>query len=410
MSAADDKPIISAQTTAQNSDVETVVKRLDNEEYRIPEYQRDSDEWDSVKKSLFIESVLNRLTVPAFYLAPSEQNPDQSEVVDGQQRLTTLNAFIKDTLTLEDDDRCPYFGKSVHYAGRKYTQLDETWKKAFRLYNLTLVILPQGMPLNLRLEIFRRINEGGTPLSAQDIRLSYYSESKSVRLMQLVGVYDKYRIGSARMIRDCSNQFGFGWPWEPCAAADAWKLWWANSKTATGQTASEMFLWYVVSRCRKGIDQILQNQTHMRNDLNMTFHNTSDEVLNVVCAHLRYQDRNPAIPKILPSTEELASEYFPPFWKWWFHMRQQCVGQVNVQRYLQVARLINGLHQHFGDDPTSLTDDQWGWIGNFISATRKTAGTLGVDFPEPKGRWSGERGQRAQLDSFIEVAAAIKMK
>lgn len=51
MSNADDKPIVSAQTSAQNADVETVLKRLDNEEYRIPEYQRDSDEWDDVKKA-----------------------------------------------------------------------------------------------------------------------------------------------------------------------------------------------------------------------------------------------------------------------------------------------------------------------------------------------------------------------
>ena len=109
MNSTDDRPIISAQTTAQNSDVETVLKRLENKEYRIPEYQRDSDEWDAEKKSLFIESVLNRLTVPAFYLAPREANVDEAEVIDGQQRLTTLGAFFRDALQLEPDDHLPVF-------------------------------------------------------------------------------------------------------------------------------------------------------------------------------------------------------------------------------------------------------------------------------------------------------------
>ena len=46
------------------------------------------------QKSLFIESVLNRLTVPAFYLAADINDPDRFEVVDGQQRLTTLKDFF----------------------------------------------------------------------------------------------------------------------------------------------------------------------------------------------------------------------------------------------------------------------------------------------------------------------------
>lgn len=140
----------------------------------------------------------------------------------------------------------------------------------------------------------------------------------------------------------------------------------------------------------------------------MTFHNTADEVLNIICAQFRHQDRNPDMEKILPAAEELRDDYFPIFWKWWFHMRQQCASQVNVSKYRSVALLIHGLNRKFGADPTKLSDDHWGWIGKFISATRKTAAELEVDFPEPKGRWLGERGQRAQLDAYIAVAGKIK--
>ena len=109
------------------------------------------------------------------------------------------------------------------------------------------------MSLDLRLEVFRRINEGGTPLSAQDIRLSYYSESSAVQFIQLAGIYDPARSGAKRMMKNCEGQFS--WPWEThTEAAKMWKRWWNNTKTVTGQTSSEMFLWYVVSRCRNEID------------------------------------------------------------------------------------------------------------------------------------------------------------
>lgn len=130
MSQKDNQPMISYQTLAQNEAVETVLNRFQQEELRIPSYQRDADQWDEPKKSLFVESILNRLTVPAFYLATLDDRPDKHEVVDGQQRLTTLRSFFEGKLTLSSDSECAYFGPSAHYAGKNYGQLDEIWKFA----------------------------------------------------------------------------------------------------------------------------------------------------------------------------------------------------------------------------------------------------------------------------------------
>ena len=41
--------------------------KLDDKEVYIPGYQRDSEQWDDRKQSLFIESLLNNLTIPAFF-------------------------------------------------------------------------------------------------------------------------------------------------------------------------------------------------------------------------------------------------------------------------------------------------------------------------------------------------------
>ncbi len=406
MAGTDDQPIIAGQTTAQNEAVETVLKRLEEGEIFVPAYQRDSDEWEDDKKSLFIESILNRLTVPAFYLAPSTEDADKFEVVDGQQRLTTLAAFFMKKYRLEADDNCPYFGSSVHYAGRTYDELHDSWQKAFRRYNLTLVTLPPGMPLNLRLEIFRRINEGGTPLSGQDIRLSYYSESPSVRFLQLVGIYDTDRDGAKRMLAGSS---AFGWPWGPDpAAAQAWKKWWNNTKTVTGQTSSEMFLWYVVAKTCAELDTILSNATHLTKNLMLSFRDSTEEVLDIFCAELKFEDGGHE-PRLLPDATALSAVYFNEFKTWWSAIRMKCATQVQVGRHRTVALLIPGLASHFSS-PSDLSDTQWGWIGKFVSGSRATASELDVIFPESKGRWRGEKGQRAQIRAYREVAQKIAAK
>jgi hypothetical protein len=84
----------------------------------------------------------------------------------------------------------------------------------------------------------------------------------------------------------------------------------------------------------------------------------------------------------------------------------KCATQVQVGRHRTVALLIPGLLSHF-NSPDKVSDTQWGWIGKFVSGSRATAFELGVTFPEPKGRWRGDKGQRAQIRAYAEVAAKI---
>jgi hypothetical protein len=202
----------------------------------------------------------------------------------------------------------------------------------------------------------------------------------------------------------------FAWPWgSDQTAATLWKRWWNNTKTVTGQTSSEMFLWYIVARCRVEVDKILANKTHLTKNLSLSFRNSTDEVLDIACAQLRFEDVNTGEPRLLPDAKALSSDYFPEFQRWWIAVRNKCASQVQVGRHRAVAMLIPGITERFGS-PTNVTDDQWGWIGKFVSGSRATASELGVDFPESKGRWTGTRGQRAQLDAYFNVAAEIAKK
>lgn len=172
-------PLVKDATRSQSESIQTVVNRLENGEVYIPDYQRDCDQWDNRKKSLFIESLLNNLTIPAFFFCEDEQG--DSEVIDGQQRLTTILQFAKDEFIISDEESIDYLlPNAVQYRGKKFNELPNELKKIFNRYPLTIIYLPKSMPLGIKLEVFRRINEGGTPLTGQDIRLAYYSQSTSV--------------------------------------------------------------------------------------------------------------------------------------------------------------------------------------------------------------------------------------
>ena len=202
----------------------------------------------------------------------------------------------------------------------------------------------------------------------------------------------------------------FGWPWEMDQdAAQLWKRWWNNTKTVTGQTSSEMFTWYIVAKTCPQIDTVLGNKTHLTKNLMLAFRNSTDEVLDIVCAELKFEDQNPSTPRLLPDAMALANDYFPEFKTWWSAIRMKCATQVQVSRHRAVALLIPGLVSHFGS-PGKVSDTQWGWIGKFVSGARATAAQLGVTFPESKGRWSGDKGQRAQIDAYATVAATIAQK
>ena len=63
----------------------------------VPEYQRDFT-WDINRQSKLIESVVLGLPIPFIFVA--ENSNSSWEIVDGSQRIRTLNAFVNNELKL----------------------------------------------------------------------------------------------------------------------------------------------------------------------------------------------------------------------------------------------------------------------------------------------------------------------
>lgn len=79
--------------------VEFLAGKVREEEYYVPEYQRELT-WNDDAQSRFIESLLMGLPIPFLFLWQAEDG--RLEIVDGSQRLRTIVRFMDDGFALRN--------------------------------------------------------------------------------------------------------------------------------------------------------------------------------------------------------------------------------------------------------------------------------------------------------------------
>jgi len=194
------------------------MEQLDDGSNYVPDYQRDSSQWDLEKKSLFVDSLINNMTIPPLIVYPEtdkDTGAEKHQIVDGQQRLTTIRDYLKGAFAVAPEAEVEYadnVGPIIQ--GKRFNELPDAMQKQIKRYTLNIILLPKDLELSLRLEIFRRINEAGVPLSPHDLRLAVFGRSNRVYLIRLAGVFDPTREGAARMIKAAKDQFGLELPME----------------------------------------------------------------------------------------------------------------------------------------------------------------------------------------------------
>jgi hypothetical protein len=390
----DARPLIPESSASESTNINTVLEDIKNDKVIIPDYQRDSGQWSDTMKSLLVESVINNLSIPAFFFESIIENGiSRSDVIDGQQRLTTLEDYFNGKFCLVDSDDAPYISpNSIHYAGKHFSDLPKVYQDAFRSYRLTIIKLRDlgGM----RLEIFRRINQGGTPLSGQDIRLAYYGDkSPTLAFIRLVGIYDPSRKAARRFIANAKTSFGLDNPWTD---QSVWTDWWEDKDIARGQTASEAFLWSLVSAEHDKLHHILQNSAAL-SKINVVYNGGIDEALDAFCAQLHWQDTNSSIPSALMSIDEMKGAFFPHF-EDWINVLVGVKGvSIPVTKH-RITSAIIGAAYRCKVARRAITAEQWTNIVEFLR--RPTlSDSLGFEWPQSKGRWVGAKGYQAQMQA-----------
>lgn len=135
-----------------------------------PDFQRGFVWTDITRKSRLIESLLLRIPVPAFYFAQDENGLFQ--VVDGVQRLTVINSFMKNEFKLKNLEYLTECN-GKWFKNAKYKEedsLDGVYTRRIKQTQLFVNIIDPQTPGKVKYDIFKRINTGGKALNNQEIR------------------------------------------------------------------------------------------------------------------------------------------------------------------------------------------------------------------------------------------------
>ena len=176
----------------------SLVNRLEHDEIDLnPDFQRNGNLWSPTNMSRLIESILLKLPLPIFYFDVS--NPEKWIVVDGLQRLSTIKKFMVDkTLKLKNLEFL------TELEGKSYDELDRGFKRVFEGTQIVTYQIEAQTPKKVRYSIFNRINTGGLPLNAQEIRQALNQQGKGVDFLIEVTQNDIFKnivnVPSKRML------------------------------------------------------------------------------------------------------------------------------------------------------------------------------------------------------------------
>jgi len=142
--------------TAQKRALDKIYKRRNR--YEIPEWQR-GKVWNRAKKQKLIDTILRGWKLPKFYFLKNSDNPEEFEVLDGQQRLTTIFEFFDDELPLSPSS-------AEEFGAELYTNLPSDVSDKFDDFEIEYDEIEDASEDEQR-EFFQRLQEG-LPLTSSE--------------------------------------------------------------------------------------------------------------------------------------------------------------------------------------------------------------------------------------------------
>jgi hypothetical protein len=142
--------------------VELLASKMRNGEFEIPAYQRE-DTWEPERKSRFIESLLMGLPIP-FLFFWEKPSTGKLEIVDGSQRLRTIDQFILGELVLRDLDTLELL------EGMRFQDFSEPRQRKIKNRSVRGIVLNEHADEQARFEIFDRINTGSKIANKAEVR------------------------------------------------------------------------------------------------------------------------------------------------------------------------------------------------------------------------------------------------
>jgi len=137
-----------------------------------PSFQRNYV-WNSKKASNLIESILLNIPLPIIFTASTD---GKEEVIDGQQRLTSIFSFIDgwfpDGKKFNLSRNLKILADEV--GGKSFATIEKSFQKNLKKYPLFMVSISEDSQEEVKFEMFERLNTNITSLNAQELRNCLY--------------------------------------------------------------------------------------------------------------------------------------------------------------------------------------------------------------------------------------------
>ncbi|MFT6916681.1 MAG: hypothetical protein ACJAWL_003024 [Motiliproteus sp.] len=138
--------------------IDKLYKRRDR--YDIPDWQR-QEVWGKSKKQSLIDSILKGWKLPKFYLLKTNDSPEEYEVVDGQQRLSSILDFFDNELSLSP-------ATAERLGAEYYRELKDEDSDGFDDFEIEYDLIEDASDEEVK-EFFQRLQEGLPLTSAEKL-------------------------------------------------------------------------------------------------------------------------------------------------------------------------------------------------------------------------------------------------
>jgi hypothetical protein len=141
--------------------VELLATKMKNGEFEVPPYQR-AYTWEHERKSRFIESLLMGLPIPFLFFW--EMPNGKLEIVDGSQRLRTIEEFVTGDLKLGELEELSLL------SGLQFSDLPESRQRKIRNRSIRGIVLNEHADDQARFDMFERINTSSKVANKAEVR------------------------------------------------------------------------------------------------------------------------------------------------------------------------------------------------------------------------------------------------
>lgn len=142
--------------------IELLALKMSNGDFEVPAYQREFT-WEEKRRSRFIESVLMGLPIPFLFFWESPTT-GKLEIVDGVQRLKTIQEFVLGDFALGDLEELSLL------SGLKFKDMLESRQRKIKNRSIRGIVLNEHTDEQSRFDLFERINTGSKIANKAEVR------------------------------------------------------------------------------------------------------------------------------------------------------------------------------------------------------------------------------------------------